>query len=150
MLHNIPARPDAVAFKISGNHAVIPNQGKSLYNCLPVIALIRQGFQIPCHACGKHYFRQHFSLCPKAAALKYFSVFQHQISGFPHTSLPFCVSSKVYMLSLSVYYDTGKPAPAQDKFAILFFHQKFSRLFPCFCPFPQSSTGRRVLKTPAR
>lgn len=94
MLCNITAGPYAVAFKISGNNAVIPDQRECLYNSLPKIALICQRLQIACHACGKHDFRHDLAFGAKAAAPEHFPVFQHQICRFPHISLPFRISPR--------------------------------------------------------
>ena len=84
MLHNIRFRPDHIAFKISGDHAVIADKRECVGHDLPPIAAIGQRLQIASHAGGKHHFRCHLAVRAKTLALEGLSIFQHEVCRLSH------------------------------------------------------------------
>ena len=74
MFHNICAGTDDVAFKVSGDDAVIADKRERLYNDLSIIAAVGQCLEIPRHAGGEHHLGGHLPFGAETLAPKCFSV----------------------------------------------------------------------------
>ena len=86
--HDIRRKGRAPAFKIRGDHAVIPDEREGLHNDLPVIAGVGQGFQVTDHAGGKDHLAGDLPRRAERLSLKNGAVLQNQIDAFFHQYPP--------------------------------------------------------------